>query len=368
MECASSPDALQRLSHQLRASLREWRHPPRRRHVHRPELVWLLCWQLKDLGWVLFCGPLAWTAGVLALGFQGHDLFQNLESATAAELTHSLATVGWLCGSFVWMTAALLFEPVIHKTRRSPWYEGALLTANAHHYDVGTTLMQVIEGTALTGVLLFYAWASFGSRCYAWLKDDSRKLWHEAPSRLSPEGHQSARRLADGEIERLNKALSSSSGAATPERSVGHPQAGSAGHPPRTAVVKIECVEGSGLVFGFLTPSVYAKTFIVPWILKDLFWSLHWFLPTVLCMLLAIGLMTDYLWLSVKWKNAAMLLWAIGSTVWICHDLVMDEQETWPLFLTVLCFAISCCILSSAILSVRVPKSTTFDDEHDPLL
>lgn len=364
MDCATSQDSLRCFSRQLRASLNQWRQLPRRRQVHRPELVWLLCWQLKDLGWVLFCGPLAWTAGILAIAFQGHDLAKTLQSATAAELTHSLATMSWLCGSFVWMSAALLFEPVVHKTRTSPWYEGALLTANAHHYDLGTMLMQVIEGAALTGVLLFYAWIWFGSQMYARLMDESGKTWNEAPSRLSVEGHQSVRRLTDGEIERLNKTLTS--GAETPERS--------AGHPPRTAVASAdrpEDSEKSGLVFGFLTPSVYTKTFIVPWILKDLFWSWRWFVPTVLCMLLAIGLMTDYLWLSLKYKNFALLLWAIGSTVWICHDLVMGEQETWPLFLTVLCFTVSCCILCSAILSVRVPKSATFagsDEEQDPLL
>ena len=34
-----------------------------------------------------------------------------------AEWVHSLATLGWLCGSSMWMTAQLLFEPEIHASK-----------------------------------------------------------------------------------------------------------------------------------------------------------------------------------------------------------------------------------------------------------
>lgn len=377
MDSGSTQDGVQRLSQHLQTSLSNWRQSAPRQNARRSELVCLLCWQLKDLGWVLFCAPLAWTGALLALIVQSRDLLQQLESTTRPELAHSMAAMAWLFGNVVWMTAQLLFDPIVHKGRRSPWYGGALLSTSADNYDIGTALMRMIDGLALMGLLLFYASVVYGDRWFSteqkaatsllarlasWYESfGAATVWQEPPSRLSPEGHQSARRLAASEIERLNKALSS--GAATPERAE-QPAASAAG----SAAGTLKLREEDRLIFGLMTQSVYGKVFILPWILKDLLWSMRWPMPTILCMLLAIGLMADYLFLTMKWKHAAMLLWAAGTTVWICNDLVMGEQEVWPLFLTVLLFAISACMLSSAILSARVVKATTSEREHDPLL
>lgn len=323
---------------------------------------------MKDLGWVLLCAPVAWTAGLLAIFFQGQDLLQHWAFLSAAELVHSLASMSWICGSFVWMTAQLLFEPVIHKSRSSPWYGGAIVMANEYHYQMGTTLMQVIEGVALFGVLLFYIQELLGLFCTKFAEDSDRiRSWQ--PSHIltgmapGAEARRLARRLAVGaEYDKAKQKLSSSSsGSASPERSDG-------AFPSTSALAGYD--EDNELIFGFLTPTVYAKIFIVPWILKDLFWSVRWFIPTVLCLLMAIALMADYLWLSMKWKNAAALVWATGSAVWVCNDMVMEEQETWPLFLTLVLFTISCCMMARAILYARVNKSLSFacEDDHDPML
>jgi len=154
-----SKEALQRLADQLRGSLKCWRPKPllQRRKSGRYEHVWLLCWILKDLGWVLLCGFVAWPAALIALVLQAQDVFQQWKSAPLAEWVHSLAILGWLSGSCVWMTAQLLFEPSIHKNRTAPWYSGSILTGNADHYHWGVYLMQAIHMTTLLGLKLFYA-------------------------------------------------------------------------------------------------------------------------------------------------------------------------------------------------------------------
>jgi len=132
------------------------------------------------------------------------------------------------------------------------------------------------------------------------------------------------------------------------------------------------------LVFGVIAPEVYSKIFIVPWILKDLFWCSRSFIPAILCTLLVTVLMADYLWLFKKWKNLAMLLWTTGSAVWMCNDLVMHEQEIWPLLVSILIFAVGACILCGVLIArphsddPRLPTQCADDfatkGERDPLL
>lgn len=304
-------DALQRLASQLRCSLRSWKGAPRRPRSRCLEHLWLLCWLLKDLGWVLLCGPLAWPAALAALGLQSRDLLEKWQVVPLGEWVHSLATLGWLCGSAVWMTAQLLFEPEVHKTRNSPWYSGALFTADADHYRQGCLLMQTIDVATLLGLALFYGMSSYEAGL-AGAKDTVR--WRKA----GPEDGDSA----------------------------------AAGAPAQA------------LVFGMMTPQMYSKIFIVPWILKDLFWSRHSFIPAVLCMLMVTVLMADYMWHFMKRRYLALVLWATGSAVWMSNDLVMHDQEVWPLFLSVLFFAVGACtlVLGEGELGDPVPG------EVDPLL
>merc|ERR1719163_1657113 len=155
-------EALERLAFQLRSSIKAWRNKPHRKRSRRMENAWLLCWLLKDLGWVLLCWPLAWPAALLAIVLQGQDLLLQLESAPICEWVHGLATLAWLTGSSVWMTAQLLFEPVIHKDRASPWYSGSIFAANANHYSWGVTIMQAIDVAALIGLMIFYVTSFLG--------------------------------------------------------------------------------------------------------------------------------------------------------------------------------------------------------------
>lgn len=317
-------DALQRLASQLRSSIRSWKGVPRRPRSRRLEHWWLLCWLLKDLGWVLLCGPLAWPAALAAIAFQARDLLQQWQAVPVCEWVHSLATLAWLSGSTVWMTAQLLFEPEVHKNRSSPWYSGALFAANADRYHKGVILMQTIDFATLLGLALFYGVSSYEAGLAA---QTVIVPGAEASCRSSPFSRKPLR--------------------ASPENAAAAAQK-----------------SAQALVFGLLTPDVYAKIFIVPWILKDIFWSRQSFIPTIICMLLVTILMADNLWLFMRQRNVALIFWVTGSAVWMSNDLVMHDQEVWPLFLSVLLLAVGACTL--------VLGESEFADspmgESDPLL
>jgi len=320
-------DALECLATQLRSSIRSWKVGCQRVRAQNREHVWLLCWLVKDLGWALLCGPLAWTAALAGLGLQVNDALNRWGSASVGEWAHCLATIAWLLGSSIWMTAQLLFEPTIHKGRSSPWYSGAIFHPSADAYNFGLFVMQAIHVATLIGLAIFYT----ASTKAEWLSHFSLK--ESGIKGLTP----------TGELLRQRKA----------------------GH-----TIPTEKTVPEALVFGVLTPEVYAKIFIVPWILKDLFWCNEHFILSMICMLLVTVLMADYLCLFMKWKNLATLLWTTGSAVWISNDLIMREQEIWPLLLAILFFAVGTFILSAVLITgVRDSESRrTFLKEADPLL
>lgn len=280
----------------------------------------MLCWLLKDLGWVLLCAPVAFSAAVIALVLQAHDVLQQLDNAPMGEWVHSLAALGWLCGSSIWMTAQLLFEPEVHKSRASPWYSGSIFTGSADRYHSGVFAMQAINITVILCLSAFYA---------ARLRESGISFdWRRTAA--NPTG--------DAIRERKASLISDGLGAAA--------------------------LDSSGtqvLVFGMMTTEVYSKIFIVPLILKDLFWCHQSFIPSILCVLLVIVLMADYVMLFKKWKNLPLLLWVCGTAVWVCNDLVMHEQEMWPLLLTILVFAVASCIMSAVI----VARPPLYDDQRE---
>lgn len=321
---ASGKEALQCLATQLRCSIRSWKASCQHVRAQNREHLWFLCWMVKDLGWALLCGPVAWLAAVVGLGLQVNDALNRWSTASVGEWVHCLAFIAWLLGSSVWMTSQLLFEPSIHKGRTSPWYSGALFGPSADAYFFGSFLMQAIHIATLVGLALFYAASSKAD----WVSQLSFK-----DIGLSPTGELLRQRKAD---------LSN----------------------PR------EKAASDSLIFGVLTPEVYSKVFIVPWIMKDVFWCNGHFVAAMICMLLVTVLMADYLCLFMRWKNVASLLWTTGSAVWISHDLIMQEQEIWPLVLSVLFFAVGACILSAVLITGTRDSETrrNLSKEADPLL
>jgi len=301
----TSKDALLRLNVPVRSAFRYLVIPSDQ--ARRWENVWLLCWMLKDIGWALYFGPLAWSAAIIAITLQLQDVLHQWETAPVVEFVHSLATLAWLGGSSVWMTVALLFDPEVRKGRASPWYSGSIFTASPERYQSGLFLMQTIDVAALLGLLIFYATTLQSLRAKA----------------QDPTG--------DAIRQRKEALTDTPAPAATQDMNTQH------------------------LVFRLITPQVYSKLWIAPWILKDLFWTSYHFVPAMICMMFVTVLMADYLFLFMKWKNLAVLLWTTGTAVWVAHDLVMHDQEIWPLLLSVLLFAVGACILGAEIVK-RDPR------------
>jgi hypothetical protein len=89
--------------------------------------VVLLCWIVKDLGWVLLC-PLAMAAALVGLVLQGCHLLGQLHVVSRAEWAHNFAAFGWFFGSSVWMIDQFFYETTVHTDRTSPWYHGAFFS------------------------------------------------------------------------------------------------------------------------------------------------------------------------------------------------------------------------------------------------
>lgn len=314
-------ETLQSLAVQFHTSLKSLRTKLpnfQRRRIRRIENLWLLCWLLKDLGWVLLCGFVAWPAALLAIAFQAQDVWQQTEFAPVKVWVHSLATLAWLCGSSIWMTAQLLYEPVVHKNRVSPWYSGSIFTANADRYHFGVHMMESIHIITLLGLSIFYLMRLTGAEGRSWDLPWTSTSWTD------PTGDAIRQRRAALEDDELGEETSS-----------------------------------QVLVFGIMTPQLYSKVFIVPWIIKDLFWCHQSFIPAIVCLLLATVLMADYLWLFRKWRNLAVLLWTTGTAVWLSNDLIMHESESWPLMLTLVLLALAIYIVIVVIIA-RPP----YDDKR----
>lgn len=83
------------------------------------------------------------------------------------------------------------------------------------------------------------------------------------------------------------------------------------------------------LVWGRITPEVYQYSFIGPWIMKDLFWSLDMFIPAAACSVVVIALVVDVLRRFPSLENAVELAWITGNTVWLCDEELFDDQYQW---------------------------------------
>lgn len=323
-----SSQALSRLGSQLRWSLGGKSGVAQRQgRSRRLENVWLLCWILKDLGWVALCAPLALPAGALALVLQGQYAFRQLEAASTAECAHSLATFGWLLGNCTWMTAQLFFESTVHNSRISPWYAGSIFAGSENRFVMGARIMQAIDVVALLGLICFYGQCAHEAGAFPdWIR-----------ARLGSVPCPTHELLRD-----------------------------------RRNPVSADAVANERRVFGLMTPDVYSKIFIVPLILRDLFWHLESFYLTIFCTFVVIGLLADNFAMFEKSNSVPLLLWSLGSAVWICDDLVIKDKETWPMLLTMFFFAVAAGSMVGAIF-LRHPldgrqKNTTAKDEYTTLL
>lgn len=320
--------ALGRLAMQLRSSLvncktniesklrksglRSDLTPQRQGRIHRMDNVVLLCWIVKDLGWVLLC-PLAMAAALVGLVLQGCHLLGQLHVVSRAEWAHSFAAFGWFFGSSVWMIDQFFYETTVHTDRTSPWYHGAFFPGHPEKYIAGVRIMQGINFIAIIALMTFYGLLAGESGWKDYIMAKLERLYKGNP-----------RPTCDAIRERKEAYGAGSSRDKTP-----------------SPVPKESSSDSQGLVFGLMAPEVYSKVFILPLILRDLFWGGKCIYISIMCSLMVTALLTDNLIVLKEAKKCPLLVWSIGSAIWICGDLVMDGKEVWPMVITTIFFLLA---------------------------
>lgn len=237
--------------------------------------VSFLVWLLKDFGWVLLCAPLAWPAASAAICLETLLLLQEWSTASLSVRVHDLATILWLSGNTIWMSAEFLVDPDINPGRAFPWHTGPLTTADESALSFGERIACRFFSMGLILLLAFY----FVS-IYLHSRSSTRHV----------------------------------------EASAGSATQSSQQRPP-----------ASVHVLGFdIAQEVYTRIFIGPWILKDILWTYESLWPALVCSLMVMVLMADYLRRYGDAIHLAELLWVSGNAVWIFGELQLLDAATWP--------------------------------------
>jgi hypothetical protein len=86
------------------------------------------------------------------------------------------------------------------------------------------------------------------------------------------------------------------------------------------------------MVLGFIPADVYPRCFILPWILKEMFWVKQMFFPGITCGALAFLVIADALRRSWKGMDrmaimlACELIWNIGNMVWMWDEVYAEDK------------------------------------------
>lgn len=101
------------------------------------------------------------------------------------------------------------------------------------------------------------------------------------------------------------------------------------------------------MVWGFIPADLYPRAFILPWILKDMFWSKGMFIPGVTCGALAFMSLADALrrnWTGLD-RMATLLIcemiWNIGNVVWMWNEIYMKDQVNAARYAAATVFALA---------------------------
>mmetsp|Transcript_29703 Transcript_29703/g.94653 ORF Transcript_29703/g.94653 Transcript_29703/m.94653 type:complete len:300 (-) Transcript_29703:183-1082(-) len=136
------------------------------------EVAGLFLWLLKDLGWVLLLPMLCMPAAFLVVCVECRSITLRWDTATQAQLVHSIVVALWLAGNALWMTSELLWMPSPDPGRQFPWFHGPILGERPHYYDVGQRTAQVIFLASVIALVVFYMHSAF----HIGREDDSKRV------------------------------------------------------------------------------------------------------------------------------------------------------------------------------------------------
>jgi len=242
------------------------------RNTLQLEAAGMFLWLLKDLGWVVLLPAVSFPAALAAICLKSHGLLLHGGADSTALRVHGVAVLFWLLGNVSWMVAELLFEPSQQTGRQFPWFSGPIAGDNKIAYTDGRRWGQAFFACGVLVLLAYYAKAAMELRqetCQDVQQAENPQDPHEASAAFTP------------------------------------------------------------TLFGVVTLEVYQWVFIGPWILKDIFWTLEWLWPGLICGCVVLVLVIDYL---MKFGGAlffAELLWVVGNTVWILAELAFVDNYRW---------------------------------------
>mmetsp|Transcript_137924 Transcript_137924/g.384644 ORF Transcript_137924/g.384644 Transcript_137924/m.384644 type:complete len:311 (-) Transcript_137924:120-1052(-) len=292
-------------------------------YLSQLELLGILCWLLKDLGWVLLCPAVAFPAGFAALCLETYSITALGGVETVAEFTHRLAVLLWLIGNAVWMVSELLFEPSVETGHRFPWFQKPMLGVRP---DASNSLLHVAEGILAMGLsvlLVLYAWGAL-----TLLQGDRRRP--DQPEQKGQTGAQA--KLGDAATE----------------------QAGADWQPP--------------LVAGLVTVRVYQWVFIGPWLAKDFFWTFEWLNCALIFGFVVVAVIIDCIRRFGSVVFVAELMWAVSNIIWIYGELGLKDASHRPRVLAAAVLVADCLLMMFAIHRAYRRPGSKDPTEDSPLI
>lgn len=261
-----------------------------REYIAKLEVAVLIAWLLKDFSWVLLIHFLAFPAALAAISLQFHSLVLEWKMVSDAVNVHALAALMWISGNAVWMTSEILWDSSSSydtkaKTSIMPWHQHPLAGENKQAYSIGVRWGQGIFISALSMLLVFYLISAMGFR-----------------------------------------------------------SSGSAARAPTNSQEDSDQVDAQPLVWGLMTPEVYAVVYIGPWLLKDLFWTFEMLYPGLICSGLVLFLMSDCVRRFGTKSVVVEIFWATGNTIWLYAELGFKTPQLAPRIVASMCLLVGCAL------------------------
>jgi uncharacterized membrane protein YdcZ (DUF606 family) len=280
-------------------------------YATRLELLVLATWLTKDFAWVLVLAPLAWPAALVAICLEAHNLMIEWKAGSAAIRAHGLAALAWLTGNATWMSAELLFDnnSAMDQAKQPlfPWHSGPIAGSLPKAYNEGVLWAQIQFSIGLLILLFYYVGYASGALS------------------SSPSQQQACNPQDEDSLEDLH--------------------------------------EEGPLVFGVVTPAVYASAFIGPWILKDLFWTMELLVPAILCGLLTMALAFDAFRRFHFTTSGIEVLWVLANIFWIYGEIGV-RNHAWPRIVAAAILSCGCGVALTAYWKVVMNS----DEEYAHLI
>lgn len=300
-----------------------------REYANQLELVVLVTWLLKDLGWVLLLAPLVWPAALAAICLEFHGTMMEWKTDSAAIRVHGVATLLWIIGNATWMTSEFLWDSSSCCDKEGkhsifPWHSGPLAGKQEKAYWTGVMCARALFSLGLITLSAFYTRAAYD--------------WNFGSPTPKPV-HTSSSNPQDEMDE-----------------------------PPSVAVHTTTELDAEPLVWGIITPKVYMVVFIGPWLLKDFFWTLDLFIPALISGVIVLALVLDAYRRYSSPTSLVESTWVVGNIIWLTSELALATPNLAVRVVAASFMAVGIGLAVRAIVQVRLQITSEEPSEDSALL